>query len=381
MNEEELKAQRLFRSRKFLGKGCYSYVFSVTSTNPYDRGKSYALKRYFPRESSPLYCAKKEYNILKRITLDPCASSFLPKLYYAFAIHDSPALVITEAMGITIDDIVKINGPLTEVQAKFYLTELVCGLKYLHSKSIVHLELKSNNILIAKTGHTLIVDFDRSYDLMESDQPPMKWDFIVNLAYAAPEIASRLVITDKADIWSLGVLTAFLIGKFIRPKKMDRDSEKQAAIAGRWEIDGFSSLSRDLQDFFTQVFIFNYLERPSIESLQSLAFFKDVNWNEVEQLRIKPPFSALHLRTFIKKGKRIFPSRNPTLLRCLFSYHMPKIAGNQSEHTKNSEGQRTLVLITPVVNNYDLTREVASTALRKFNFIHPLLNYRRLLLK
>nr|CDS27437.1 ribosomal protein S6 kinase alpha 2 [Hymenolepis microstoma] len=220
-----------------------------------------------------------ECNILKRIALDPHASPFLPTLYFGFIIHGSPALVITEAMGITLDDIVGKNGPLTVEQTKFYLSELICGLKYLHSNGIVHMELKSNNILLTKTGHTLISDFDRSYDLMESDRPSIRKDFIIHLAYAALEIANKSVITERADIWSLGVLTASLIGKFIRPKSMDPAVEKQAARAGLWEIAGFSRLSRDSQD---------------------LTLFRDVNWNKVEQLRIKPPFSHLLLKTYVE---------------------------------------------------------------------------------
>ena len=43
--------------------------------------------------------------------------------------------------------------------AKFYASEIVLCLEYLHSKNIVYRDLKPENILIGEDGHIIITDF------------------------------------------------------------------------------------------------------------------------------------------------------------------------------------------------------------------------------
>ncbi|KAM3179172.1 hypothetical protein ACTXT7_001123 [Hymenolepis weldensis] len=377
-------APQEFRAEKFLGCGWYSYVYSVISLHPHDRGESYALKRFFLRHPSPVLLAKRECDILKKITLDPHASPFLPTLYYSLVIELSPVLVLTEALGLTILDLIKINGPLTEKQAKFYAAEIICGLKYLHGRRIVHMELKPNNVLIAKSGHILISDFDRSFDLSEGNTPISGWDFSVNLYFAAPEIAREEVITDKADIWSLGVLTAWLIGKYIRPKNADKEPEKQMAKTGYWSISGFSHLSRSLREFFNQVFSTSYVLRPSIEQVQNLTLFKNVNWYKVERLKTRPPFSIDRLINFIDGMNRDHNPTDPVLLQSLYTFQMPKVQNYNFQYGNDLTGRRSFIFIRPNFiprPGVDLTPQGILDELKGFNFIHPVLNYRRLLSK
>ncbi|VUZ46579.1 unnamed protein product [Hymenolepis diminuta] len=377
-------APQEFCAKKFLGCGWYSYVYSVISLHPHDKGKSYALKRYFLRHPSPVLLAKRECDILKKITLDPHASPFLPTLYYSLVIELSPVLVLTEALGLTVLDLIAINGPLTVKQTKFYVAEIICGLKYLHERHIVHMELKPNNVLIAKSGHILISDFDRSFDLSADNKPISAWDFSVNLYFAAPEIAKEEVITDKADVWSLGVLTAWLIGKYIRPKNADNEPEKQMAKTGYWNISGFSHLPRSLREFFNQVFSTNYVLRPSIEQVQSLTLFKNVNWYKVERLKVKPPFSIDRLINFIDGMNRDHNPTDPVLLQSLYTFQMPKVQNYNFQYGNDLSGRRSFIFIRPNFiprPGVDLSPQGILDELGRFNFIHPVLNYRRLLSK
>ena len=42
---------------------------------------------------------------------------------------------------------------------RFYCTELVCAIQYLHDLSIAYRDLKPENVLIASTGHIKLADF------------------------------------------------------------------------------------------------------------------------------------------------------------------------------------------------------------------------------
>jgi serine/threonine protein kinase len=50
----------------------------------------------------------------------------------------------------------------TEVQAKFYFSEILLGIEYLHSKHVVYRDIKPENILIDIDGHIRIADFGLS---------------------------------------------------------------------------------------------------------------------------------------------------------------------------------------------------------------------------
>lgn len=47
----------------------------------------------------------------------------------------------------------------TEDAIKFWMAELSCALKYIHSRDIVHRDVKPDNILLDSEGHVHLADF------------------------------------------------------------------------------------------------------------------------------------------------------------------------------------------------------------------------------
>jgi len=54
------------------------------------------------------------------------------------------------------------QGKLEETEAKFYFSEVLCAVEYLHSIGVVWRDLKPENIMIDAKGHVKIVDFGLS---------------------------------------------------------------------------------------------------------------------------------------------------------------------------------------------------------------------------
>lgn len=88
------------------------------------------------------------------------------------------------------------------------IRDVLLGLQELHSKDIVHLDIKPENILMGKTGNFKIADLGmaRFLSKITNDVNIPEGD----CRYLAKELLSRNELPDlkKADIFSLGI-TAF----------------------------------------------------------------------------------------------------------------------------------------------------------------------------
>jgi serine/threonine protein kinase len=91
-------------------------------------------------------------------------------------------------------------------------SQLVKGVGYLHSKGIVHLDLKLDNILIDLSNVVKIVDFGFSRSLVEPDQ---LLELICGTPYyMGPELLSKKhYLGQPADVWALGVILYVLLQK------------------------------------------------------------------------------------------------------------------------------------------------------------------------
>ena len=47
----------------------------------------------------------------------------------------------------------------TEDAVRFWMAELGCALKYIHSQGIIHRDLKPDNVLLDSEGHVHLADF------------------------------------------------------------------------------------------------------------------------------------------------------------------------------------------------------------------------------
>jgi len=93
---------------------------------------------------------------------------------------------------------------LTENMAKFYLSEILLGFKYLHERDIVFRDLKPENIMIDMEGHIRIVDFGLAKFLGEGE---LSYSVCGSPEYLSPEMLRLGQGHDqRVDIYSLGVL-------------------------------------------------------------------------------------------------------------------------------------------------------------------------------
>ncbi|NXR87302.1 STK10 kinase, partial [Hypocryptadius cinnamomeus] len=102
----------------------------------------------------------------------------------------------------------ELDRGLTEPQIQVICRQMLEALHYLHSKRIIHRDLKAGNVLLTQDGDIKLADFGVSAKNMKTLQ---KRDSFIGTPYwMAPEVVMCETMKDtpydyKADIWSLGI--------------------------------------------------------------------------------------------------------------------------------------------------------------------------------
>ncbi|EDW78213.2 uncharacterized protein Dwil_GK16306 [Drosophila willistoni] len=133
------------------------------------------------------------------------------------AVHETrsdTALLLELATGGELQTILDNEECLTEAQARHCMREVLKALKFLHDRSIAHLDLKPQNILL--TGDRIedglkLCDFGISRVVCEGINVR---EMAGTPDYVAPEVLQYEPLSLLTDIWSVGVLTYVLLSGF-----------------------------------------------------------------------------------------------------------------------------------------------------------------------
>ncbi|KAL1122600.1 hypothetical protein AAG570_002930 [Ranatra chinensis] len=172
----------------------------------------------------------------------------------------------------TLMDVVTRRGRLTPVEARYYTHQVVTGVKYLHSKNIVHGDLKPANLFISDWARLKIGDFGLSARV-----GPPDWRAEVSRVagtpnYMAPEIFLGLGRGFPGDIWAIGcILFLLLVGKPPFQRATLMDTARSVVRAGFRRCE--AGLTRQSAAFVAKLLDKRPEARPSAATLLADSYF------------------------------------------------------------------------------------------------------------
>lgn len=88
------------------------------------------------------------------------------KVMETFDIHGTSFYVMEYLEGGSLDQYIKQKGKIVEHEAKALIRRIAEALGYMHSQSMLHLDLKPGNIMMDQSGHPILIDFglSKTYD-------------------------------------------------------------------------------------------------------------------------------------------------------------------------------------------------------------------------
>ncbi|KAK9762551.1 Serine/threonine-protein kinase [Basidiobolus ranarum] len=177
-------------------------------------GEKVAIK-VIPRSSResnskrPSEAAAKEENKEIRVVREAAIMSLLdhPNIVKMkeMIVHNHHYYLILEYVsgGQMLDYIIS-HGRLKEKHARNFARQICSALDYCHKNSIVHRDLKIENILIADDGSIKLIDFGLSN--LFSTRSHLS-TFCGSLYFAAPELLhARAYTGPEVDVWSMGIV-------------------------------------------------------------------------------------------------------------------------------------------------------------------------------
>ena len=180
-----------------------------------------------------------------------------------------------------------------EEQIRFFVSNIVVALSYLHKQNIVHRDIKPENLIFDNNGYLILTDLgiacmvtdDRL--ITENSGTP---------GYMAPETIKKSSQTFATDFFSLGVLTYELIYNKRPFRGRDSKEIKNNTLYTNIYLDEKTvpnGFSKDIADFVNKLLIRKPTKRlgaASVDEIKEHSFFKDFDWAAVEAMSAKAPF-------------------------------------------------------------------------------------------
>jgi len=151
---------------------------------------------------------EREINILQNLD-----HPNIVRLYDVIETEKYIGIVMAYANGGELFEYISENQYLSEEESAKFFIQLLDGVQYLHSRHIVHRDLKLENLLLDQKGDIIITDFGFANNSRKNPSGLLSTS-CGSPCYAAPELViNDNYIGEAADIWSCGIiLYAMLCG-------------------------------------------------------------------------------------------------------------------------------------------------------------------------
>ncbi|CAN7052985.1 mitogen-activated protein kinase 15 isoform X1 [Brassica rapa] len=210
-----------YQIQQVVGKGSYGVVGSAIDTHTGERVAIKKINDVFDHISDATRILR-EIKLL-RLLLHPDVVQIKHIMLPPSRREFRDVYVVFELMESDLHQVIKANDDLTPEHHRFFLYQLLRGLKYVHAANVFHRDLKPKNILANADCKLKICDFGLARVSFDDAPSAIFWtDYVATRWYRAPELCGSFFskYTPAIDIWSVGCIFAeMLLGKPLFPGK------------------------------------------------------------------------------------------------------------------------------------------------------------------
>uniref|UniRef100_A0A0R0L305 mitogen-activated protein kinase n=1 Tax=Glycine max TaxID=3847 RepID=A0A0R0L305_SOYBN len=237
-----------YKIQEVIGKGSYGVVCSAIDSHT---GEKVAIKKIHDifehvSDAARILREIKLLRLLRHPDIVEIKHVMLPPSRRDF----KDIYVVFELMESDLHQVIKANDDLTKEHYQFFLYQLLRALKYIHTASVYHRDLKPKNILANANCKLKICDFGLARVAFNDTPTTVFWtDYVATRWYRAPELCGSFYsrYTPAIDIWSIGCIFAeVLIGKPLFPgKNVVHQLDLMTDLLGTPSLDAISKVRND----------------------------------------------------------------------------------------------------------------------------------------
>ncbi|XP_068602864.1 striated muscle preferentially expressed protein kinase [Brachionichthys hirsutus] len=183
-----------------------------------------------------------------------------------------------------------------------YIVHILQGLDYLHTRRILHLDVKPENLIVTYMNVIKIIDFGsaQTYNplFLKQFSPP-----IGTLEYMSPEMLKGDVVGPPADIWSLGVLTFVMLSGRSPFLEMDPQETEARIQAAKFDLSKlYQNVSQSASLFLKKILCSYPWARPSIKDCFNNSWLQDAYLMRLRRQTLT--FTTTRLKEFLADQQR-----------------------------------------------------------------------------
>ncbi|XP_065202032.1 RAC serine/threonine-protein kinase [Planococcus citri] len=275
-----------FEFLKVLGKGTFGKVILCREKAT---GHLYAIK--ILKKEVIIQKDEVAHTLTENRVLRTTSHPFLISLKYSFQTADRLCFVMEYVNGGELFFHLSRERVFTEDRTRFYGAEIISALGYLHEEGIIYRDLKLENLLLDKDGHIKIADFGLCKEDITYGRTTKT--FCGTPEYLAPEVLEDNDYGRAVDWWGIGVVMyEMMCGRL---PFYNRDHDVLFTLILMEDVKFPRTITPEARSLLSGLLIKDPNRRlgggpDDAKEIMSHAFFNCINWSDLVQKKITPPF-------------------------------------------------------------------------------------------
>ena len=330
------ETKKLYKKGKKIGGGGFGevYQFIDNETGEISAAKIISLKKLENPQSNEAF--RNEYKFNNSLNY-----KYICKCYSTFKDNQNAYFILEYQPNKTLTELINNRYSLTEIEVKHYCYELLLAIEYLHSRNIIHRDIKLSNVLLSDKMEVKLCDFGLAIENNSNSNKTI----CGTPNYIAPEILNQKYSTNysfEIDIWSFGVILYSLFFHKTPFESQAKGKTKKNIENIIYSFPEKTPINENAKNLIRKIFVKDPSQRPTIREIKGSSFFNNGNGipkylpSSTRNIKLSDEYMINYVNDAINNNECL-DSETKSLENALYKSNSPILKYNSIENFDENE--------------------------------------------